>query len=53
MKPGGLLASTAGRIIGTGEGLGIGLMFVLSGLLIIVTASVIIGNQSLKSLETE
>ncbi len=53
LQPGGLLASTAGKIIGTGDGRGIGLMFILSGMLIIVTASVIIRNQSLKSLETE
>lgn len=53
LQPGGLLASTAGRIIGTGEGRGIGLMFVLSGILIILTASIIIKNQSVKSLEVK
>jgi MFS family permease len=53
LLPGGALASTVGRITGTGEGRGIGLMFILSGILIIATASAIIKNQSVKSLETE
>lgn len=53
LLPGGALASTVGRITGTGEGRGIGLMFVLAGILIIATASAIIKNQAVKSLETE
>jgi hypothetical protein len=38
MTDGGALASTAGKIIGTGSGRGIGLMFFLSGLTVITTA---------------
>ena len=41
LTDGGILASTAGKIVGAGAGRGIGLMFFLSGLSVIVAASVV------------
>ena len=42
----GLFASTIGRIIGTGQGRGIGFMFILAGIMVLVTA-IIIGKVKL------
>ena len=47
----GLLASTVGQLIGTGNGRGIGLMFVLSGITIIMTGVAISKNKAIKALE--
>lgn len=38
LEPGGALASTAGSIIGTGPGRGIGLLLILLGLALVITA---------------
>nr|MBA5586733.1 MFS transporter [Anaerobacillus isosaccharinicus] len=41
MEPGGLLANSVGQIIGVGEGRGIGLLFIIIGILfVIVTATI-------------
>lgn len=47
---GGLLASTAGRWIGTGPGRGIGLMFVLAGLCVAALALRIPGLRTVRAL---
>ena len=47
----GILANSIGSIIGTGEGRGVGLMFIISGILIIVTAYILYSTKSLKELE--
>ncbi|MDK2904911.1 MAG: transporter, family, macrolide efflux protein [Eubacteriaceae bacterium] len=51
LMPDGTLASSAGKLIGTGAGRGIGLMFVLSGTLILITAYVIVNNKPVQTLE--
>jgi MFS family permease len=50
---GGALASTAGRIIGTGPGRGIGFMFIISGICVVITALITSQIKSLHSLETK
>ena len=47
----GLLAGTAGYIIGVGEGRGIALMFVISGAMISVISLFIWQNNKIKGLE--
>ena len=47
----GLLASTVGRIIGTGQRRGIGFMFLLSGVLVIIIAAIIGKNKTIRALE--
>jgi MFS family permease len=47
----GLLVETAGLIIGAGEGRGIALMFVISGLMISMIALLIWQNEKIKTLE--
>jgi len=44
----GLLASTAGKIVGTGPGRGIGFMFFMSGLLVIVMAVIIKKSKTIR-----
>lgn len=53
LREGGLLASSVGKVIGTGEGRGIGLLFIISGLLIIIMAFVIPRMKSIRCLERE
>lgn len=48
----GLLASSVGKIIGTGEGRGIGFMFVVSGIFVILTAIYLWKNNTIKGMET-
>jgi MFS family permease len=48
---GGLLESTVGKIIGTGEGRGIGFMFVLSGILVIALSLIISKISLIKALD--
>lgn len=50
---GGALASTAGRIIGTGPGRGIGFMFIISGICVVITALITSQIKSLHSLDTK
>jgi MFS transporter, DHA3 family, macrolide efflux protein len=53
LKNDGLLVSSVGKIIGSGQGRGIGLMFVIFGLLVSITAVFIKKVKSIKSLENE
>jgi hypothetical protein len=50
LADGGLLASSVGSWIGTGEGRGIGFMFVLAGLLVVVLALFTSGIPSIREL---
>lgn len=47
----GMLASTVGMVMGTGEGRGIGLLFIVSGFLVVIVAVVISGMKSIRALE--
>lgn len=49
----GLLASTIGQWIGTGQCRGIGLLFILSGALMMAMAAVVSKNRSIRMLEEE
>ncbi|UNK20691.1 MFS transporter [Paenibacillus sp. N3/727] len=51
LREGGILASTVGEVIGTGEGRGIGLLFIVSGILIVILALVIPRIRSIRTLE--
>lgn len=53
LLPGGALAPTVGRVVGVGESRGIGLMFVVVGLLLIVMAAVIYQVRSIRTIEGE
>ena len=48
---GGALASTVGRVIGVGDGRGIGLLLVVSGILLAVSAFVMGRIHSIRALE--
>lgn len=47
----GILAPTIGKVIGTGEGRGIGLLFIISGIFIIILSIVISKIKSIRVLE--
>ncbi|PKL18516.1 MAG: MFS transporter [Spirochaetae bacterium HGW-Spirochaetae-5] len=51
MNKDGALAASAGKIIGTGPGRGIGLMFVISGICVVITAVMTIRIRSVRNLE--
>lgn len=51
LMPDGLLASTVGRVIGTGSGRGVGLLFMVSGIFIVILAIVLSKVRSVKMLE--
>jgi MFS transporter, DHA3 family, macrolide efflux protein len=53
MAPGGLLAGSAGRVLGVGEGRGIGLLFMVLGVLILITVAVAWRVPRLRNVETE
>jgi DHA3 family macrolide efflux protein-like MFS transporter len=53
MAPGGALAGTIGALIGTGEGRGIALMFLISGLVLAATAVLAYGSAQIRGLEEE
>jgi hypothetical protein len=53
MAPGGALAGTVGALIGTGEGRGIALMFMISGLVLAATAVLAYGSAQIRGLEEE
>jgi DHA3 family macrolide efflux protein-like MFS transporter len=50
LREGGILASTVGKVMGTGEGRGIGLLFFISGFLIVILAFVIPKMKSIRTL---
>lgn len=51
LRDGGLLTSTVGRIVGTGQGRGVGLLFIVSGIFIVILSFIISKIKSLKMLE--
>ncbi len=51
MAPGGALAGVLGPVIGTGEGRGIAVMFMLSGLVLAAGALAAWGNAAIRSVE--
>lgn len=51
MQENGLLASSIGKVIGTGEGRGIGLMIILAGVLMVVVALVLGSRKSIREIE--
>lgn len=53
LSPGGALADTVGRVIGVGEGRGVGFLFILLGALVLVIVGVASLNPRLRRLETE
>ncbi|HVF59527.1 MAG TPA: MFS transporter [Thermoanaerobaculia bacterium] len=53
LRPGGPLAPTVGRVIGVGPGRGIGLLFIVLGLLVLAVLAVASRNPRLRQVETE
>jgi len=51
LLPGGLLASSVGRITGTGEGRGIGFLIIVSGFFVLLTSLLLARSTSVKKLE--
>lgn len=51
LKTDGILAPSIGKIIGTGQGRGIGLMFILSGMLVLILAGMTSKIKIIKKLE--
>ncbi len=49
----GLFVSTIGKVIGTGEGRGIGLLFIISGISIVILSLVILKIKSIRVLEKQ
>lgn len=47
----GFLASTIGKLIGTGQGRGIGLLFIISGIFIVIVSLTILKIKSIRVLE--
>ena len=48
---GGALASTIGSVLGTGQGRGIGLLFIISGMMVVLLAVITYKNKSIKLYE--
>jgi hypothetical protein len=53
LSPGGLLAGTVGRVIGVGDGRGVGFLFMLLGALILIATLLFFLNPRLRNVETE
>lgn len=53
LAPGGALASTVGSVIGTGPGRGIGLMYVIAGIIMAVIGVAGYTSPTIRNLETE
>ncbi|HYO16654.1 MAG TPA: MFS transporter [Thermoanaerobaculia bacterium] len=53
MAPGGLLAGSVGRVLGVGEGRGIGLLFMVLGILVLLVVSIAYRSPRLRNVETE
>jgi MFS family permease len=52
LTPNGALSSTVGRIVGIGDGRGIGFMLIVSGFLLVISAVVMGRFRSIRTLET-
>ncbi|HXU29901.1 MAG TPA: MFS transporter [Thermoanaerobaculia bacterium] len=52
LLPGGLLAGSVGRVIGVGPGRGVGLMFMLFGVLTLASVAVIYAYRPVRDVET-
>lgn len=52
LQEGGALSDTVGKIIGTGETRGMGLLIMITGILMIVTALYIMRSKTIRALET-
>ncbi len=53
LSPGGLLAGTVGRVIGVGDGRGVGFLFILLGALVLTATLASFLNPRLRNVETE
>jgi MFS transporter, DHA3 family, macrolide efflux protein len=53
MEPGGLLAESVGQIIGVGEGRGIGLLFIIIGLIFVTVTAVIYLQPKVRNMEKD
>ncbi|MEP7010523.1 MAG: MFS transporter [Acidobacteriota bacterium] len=53
LMPGGPLADSVGRLLGTGPGRGIGLLFMMLGVLTLLSVAVIARIRSVRKVETE
>jgi MFS family permease len=54
LKDGGALATTfVGQLLGTGAGRGVGLMFIVSGILGIIVSAIVYANRHIRNLEDE
>ncbi|MCL6614814.1 MAG: MFS transporter, partial [Firmicutes bacterium] len=50
LDKGGFLAPTVGKIIGTGQGRGIGLLLIISGAFVVIMAIIASGIKSIRAL---
>lgn len=53
LEEGGALANTVGKIIGTGEGRGMGFLLILAGLGLVMTALFVFRAKSIREMETQ
>jgi MFS transporter, DHA3 family, macrolide efflux protein len=53
MAPGGALAPTLGRLLGTGEGRGVAVLFVLLGILILLSGTIALSSRRVRDVERE
>jgi MFS transporter, DHA3 family, macrolide efflux protein len=53
MEPSGLLASSVGQIIGVGEGRGIGLLFIIIGVLFVIVTAAIYLHPKVRTMEKD
>lgn len=53
LRSGGSLASSVGKVLGTGEGRGIGLLFIVCGLLVVIVAVIVPKIKSIRALEQQ
>lgn len=51
LRENGALASTVGRVIGVGDGRGIGLMLIVAGMLLLISSVIMKNIQSIRALE--
>lgn len=53
MEPGGLLADSVGQIIGVGEGRGIGLLFIIIGILFVIVTTTIYLQPKVRNIDKD